>query len=108
MNVNRLYEVQINIVFDEIPGEFREGRFLKNTIVYHDDNGQYIDLISGEIYKLGIGDADLGDMYIYLKKGLIPITNVCDVSFKKMDMPKKKILRKLANAKLLNKKEDDK
>lgn len=116
MNVNRLYVAQINIVFEEIPGSIRgrfreteiKGRFLKYAIVYHDDNGRYIDLISGENYKLGIGDTDLGDMYIYLKKGLMPITEVYDVDFKRNDMSKKRILKTLYSSKLLNKKEDDK
>ena len=116
MNVNRLYVAQINIVFEEIPGPIRgiirevevKGKFIKNAIVYHDDNGRYIDLISGEKYKLGIGDTNLGDMYIYIKEGLIPITKVYDISFKKMDMPAKKILKRICKAKLLNEKEDNK
>ncbi|MBQ8192960.1 MAG: hypothetical protein IJZ46_02700 [Bacilli bacterium] len=47
-------------------------------------------------------------MYIYLKKGLMPITEVYDVDFKRNDMRKKRILKTLYSSKLLNKKEDDK
>jgi len=105
MNVNRLYVASIYInFFDEALPENKtnvKGMFLKKAIVYHDDWNNYIDLISGEKYKLGIDNTFLGDMYIYLKDGLIPIDRYYDISFDKDEMPKKKIVKKLSNANLL-------
>ena len=65
-------------------------------------------MISDEEYKLKLQDTYLGEMYIYLKNGMIPITEAFDITFKKMDMPKRRILKKINGAKLLSKKEDDK
>lgn len=46
-------------------------------------------------------------MYIYLKDGLIPIDKYYDISFDKDEMPKMKIIKKLSNANLLIKKDDN-
>ena len=96
MNVNRLYIVKIYVNFiDQIENDltwYKEGRYIKQALVYHDDERDYIDLISGEHYKLG----------------LVPINEVLDISFKKQDMTKKKILKSINKAMLLRKKEEDK
>lgn len=112
MNVNRLYVAQIYVnchyqILDDLTID-RKGIFVKNAVVYHDGFNKYIDLVSGEKYKLGIYDTSLGNMYISLNNGLIPISKVYDVNFDRCNMSKKKIVKKLAKSKLLNKKEDDK
>ena len=107
VNVNRVYIAKIFINIKRTLYE-KEGKYLKKTIVYHNDFNRYVDLISGEEYKLGLEYTYPGDMYIYLKDGLIPVANVLDVSFKKKNMPKKKILKNINKVILLNEKEDDK
>ena len=56
MNVNRLYVAFIYINCFERYLLWNElnlkGKFLKNTIVYHDERNNYIDLISGENINL--------------------------------------------------------
>ena len=47
-------------------------------------------------------------MFINFDETFIPITNVFDLKFKKTEISKKKILKKLSTKILLNKKEDDK
>ena len=111
VNVNRVYvaTIYVNIEY-QINGRYtnRQGKYLKMSLVYHDEYNNYIYLISGEEYELGICDTYPGDMYINLKHGLKPINEVYNVSFKKHDMPKRKILKSISNAVLLNEKEDDK
>lgn len=111
MNVNRLYaaNIYVNCEYTYLSeGELSlKGRFIKKSIIYHDDYNNYIDLISGEKYKLGIDDTFLGDMYINLKEGLIPIDEYYGISFDKEEMPKKKIIKKLSNANLLNRNGDN-
>ena len=46
-------------------------------------------------------------MYINLKEGLTPIDKYYVISFDKEEMPKKKIIKKLSNANLLIKKDDN-
>lgn len=110
MNVSRLYVASIYVChsckFDGLY-YFKDGKFLKSAVVYHDGH-RYIDLLSGEKYRLGINNSDVGDMYINLKRELIPIHDYYDLDFKKDNMSKRRILKKLSKAKLLNKKEDDK
>lgn len=112
MNVNRLYVAQIYVNYHyEILKDLtieRKGKFVKNAVVYHDEYNRYIDLISGEKYKLEINDTYLGNMYICLNNGLIPIDRVFDVNFDRCNMSRKKIVKNLSKSKLLNKKEDDK
>ena len=111
MNVNRVYAATIYVNIQcQNNGKYttRQGKYLKMSLVYHDEYNDYIDLISGEKYELGLEDTYPGDMYIYLKHGLKPVNEVYNISFKKQDMPKKKILKSISNAILLNKKEDDK
>lgn len=112
MNVNRLYVAQIYVNYEcKLESDllfYRRGKYLKNALVYHDDYHDYIDMISGEKYKLGIEGTDLGDMYINLQNGLRPVNEVFDVQFKRTNMGKRRILKNLCNSKLLNKKEDDK
>lgn len=112
VNVNRLYVAQIYVnyyykVLDDLTID-RKGMFVKNAVVYYDKFNRYIDLVSGEKYKLGIYDTYLGNMYICLNDGLIPISRIYDVNFDRCNMSKKKIVKILAKSKLLNKKEDDK
>ena len=112
VNINRLYVAQIYVnyhykILDDLTID-RKGKFVKNAVVYHDEFNRYIDLISGESYKLGIYDTYLGNMYIYLDNGLIPINRIYDVKFDRCNMSRKRIIRTLSKSKLLNKKEDDK
>ena len=110
MNVHRLYIASIYICYiSKLDGYdfFKEGKFLKNAIVYHDDE-KYIDLLSGEKYKIGLDNSYVGQMYVNLKRGLIPIFDYYDLEFKKDNMSKRRILKIISKAELLNKKEDDK
>ncbi len=110
MNVNRIYVAKIYVTTAmKVEGDqcHMEGTFLKNALVYHDGYGNYIDLVSEENYDYGIMHTFPGEMYIYVKGGLRPICDVLDVSFKKEDMPKKKILRNINKAILLKKKKED-
>lgn len=112
VNVNRLYVAQIYVnyyykVLDDLTID-RKGMFVKNAVVYYDKFNRYIDLVSGEKYKLGIYDTYLGNMYIRLNDGLIPISRIYDITFENENMSRKRIVRTLSNSKLLNKKEDDK
>lgn len=112
MNINRVYAVVIFVnnqyqIEDDLT-IFRKGKYVKITAVYVNDYNEYIDLESGEKYEIGLSSTFLGDMYINLKYGMIPIVEIPDVKFEKNNMSKKRILKKLSNSKLLNKKEDDK
>ena len=100
--VNTDYQLEDNLTIS------RKGLYVKISAVYTDKYGRYIDLESGEIYKLGIKNTFLGDMYINIKYGLVPVREIPDVEFKKVNMSKKRIIKKLSNSTLLNKKEDDK
>ena len=113
MNINRLYFATINIVVKvEHKGDFKNtyADFLKNSFVYHNEYNDYIDIKSGEKYKKGIEDTyDAGDMYIDFKKDLIPVTEMTEINFKRKNMSKRRILKKISSANLLNnKKEEDK
>lgn len=121
MNVNRLYVALIYVcTSSELDpkslkyglryyAEEWKGKFCKPAIVYHSEDNCYIDLITKEKYKLGLGDVcNVGEMYINLKAGLKPLYKVVDVDFKKDNMSKRRIIRTLSKSKLLNKKEDDK
>lgn len=112
MNTNRLYLATINIVVKvEYKSEERitHANFFKNSFVYHNEYNDYIDIKSGEKYKKGIEDTyDAGDMYIDFKKGLIPVNEIPELNFERKNMSKRKILKKLSNTSLYNKKEEDK
>lgn len=85
------------------------GIFCKSTIVYHIDKNIYIDLITKEKYKLGInGVSNVGEMYINLENGLIPLHDIFDVEFKSKNMSRRRIVKTLCKSELLNNKEDDK
>ena len=111
MNVNRLYTANIFIYHGRKNdnGKITYGSFVKSAVVYHTNNGEYMDLFTKENYKLGNSDVHLGELYIYLKDGLIPICGSLHVDFKKLNMPRRKIKKKLlSTADLLKEKEDDK
>ena len=112
INTNRLYLTTINIVVKvEHKGDFKNtyADFLKNSFVYHNEYNDYIDITSGEKYNKGIEDTwNAGDMYIDFKKGLIPISEISELNFERKNMSKRKILKKLSNTSLYNKKEEDK
>ena len=125
MNVNRLYVAQIYVCtkaeldLESFGSKYGlpycikkwEGKFCKPAIVYHSEDNHYIDLGTGEKYKLGfddINDVGVGEMYINLKSGLRPLYEVFDVKFKYNNMRKKRIIKTLCKSKLLNEKEDDK
>ena len=120
MNVNRLYAAQIYVCSDIEEKMLDDsfffstvernyiGIFVKNTIVYNHNN-TYIDLVSNEIYKIGLDNiSKIGQMYINLKKGLRPLEQCLEINFEKENMSRKRIIRTLSKSKLLNKKEDDK
>lgn len=110
MNVNRIYIAKIYVTTAMNVEGYQyhmEGRFLKNALVYHDEYGYYIDLVSEEKYDYGLTHTFPGEMYIYAKDVLRPIRDVLDISFKKEDMPKKKILRNINKAILLKKKKEE-
>lgn len=112
MNTNRLYLATINIVVKvECKGDFKNtyADFLKNSFVYHNEYNDYIDIKSGEKYKKGIEDTwNAGDMYIDFKKRLIPVNEIPELNFKRENMSKRRILKKISSASLLSKKEEDK
>lgn len=111
MNVNRLYIANIFVFHGRksCGGKITYGSHVKPAIVYHTNKGEYLDLFTKEKYKLGNDDVDLGDLYIYLKDGLMPMCDKIDVKFGKLNMPRRKIKKKLlSTAALLKEKEDDK
>jgi len=112
MNVNRVYVVVIFVnthykIEDDLTIS-RKGSYVKITSVYVNNYDEYIDLESGEKYKIGLSSTFLGEMYINFRYGLVPIREIPDIKFDKSNMSKKRILKTLSNSKLLNKKEDDK
>ena len=123
MNINRLYLAQIFICTEieddydnyvimfnqKFYGQKKYGKFCKKTIVYHDKNDQYIDIQSGEKYKKNFEyDLKVGEMCINVEEGIIPINQLPQINFKRKNMSKRKILKKLSNTSLYNKKEEDK
>lgn len=112
MNTNRLYLATIYVVGTKIleDGEYNYyGKFCKNAVVYHNKNNEYIDIESKEKYIKGlINTYEIGDMYIHYGHDLIPIYQLPEINFERKNMSKRKILKKLSNTSLYNKKEEDK
>ena len=112
MNIEGLYLARIYVnTYYRIEKDLtiaRKGSYVKTTIVFRNDDDEYVDLESDEKYKSGIGNSFLGDMYISLNYGLIPIRDIPNFNFNKRNMSKRRILKKISEAELLNKKEDDK
>ena len=123
MNVNRLYLATINVCSNiEYDDEHytnicnimfydkeTDGVYCKNAVVYHNRNNEYIDIKTGEKYKTTLDyDSEVGDMYIDFDERLIPVTEIPWLNFERKNMSKRKILKKLSNTSLYNKKEEDK
>lgn len=116
MNITRIYLAKIYVRGNSRTNSNGFGfsfgiGFVKNAMVYHEIDkscDKYIDLISGETYKTDAWNAHTGEMFINFDEEFISITEVFDLKLKKMEMSKKKILKKLSTTILLNKKEDDK
>ena len=111
MNVNRVYIADIYIYhgrkYDNRKVTF--GSFVKPAVVYHTDDGEYVDLYTKEKYKFSNVDIKYGDLYIYFKNGLIPIQTRLDEKFNKLNVSKRKIKKKLLNTAVsLSKGEKDK
>ena len=112
MNTNRLYLAYIYVTINvDWKGNniLRNGKFIKMAVVYHNEYDEYIDVKSGEKYKKGIKHVyDEGDMFINFEKGLIPLNEISELNINRKNMSKRKILKKLLNTSLYNKKEEDK
>lgn len=111
MNVNRVYIADIFIYHDRKydNGKVTFASFVKTAVVYHADNGEYIDLYTKEKYKFSNNDIKYGDLYIHFKNGLIPIQTSLDEKLNKLNVSKRKIKKKLLKTAIsLSKKEKDK
>ena len=112
MNVNRLYLAYIYVYNKkECVGDYvyRHSNFVKKTVVYHDYINNYIDIKSGEKYSKDINNCrEFGDMFIGFCVGLEPLNELEEINFERKKMSKRKILKKLSNTSLYNKKEEDK
>ena len=123
MNVNRLYLAEIYVyssyeydyerytLFYNIKfyNKKAHSEFCKDAVVYRNRNNEYIDIKTGEKYKTALDyDSKIGDMFISFKNGLIPINELEEINFERKNMSKRKILKKLSNTSLYNKKEEDK
>ena len=112
MNVNRLYLAYIYVYNKkECVGDYvyRHSNFVKKTVVYHDYINNYIDIKSGEKYSKDINNCrEFGDMFIGFCVGLEPLNELEEINFERKNMSKRKILKKLSNTSLYNKKEEDK
>lgn len=111
MNVNRVYIADIFIYhgrkYDNRKATF--GSFVKTAVVYHTNDGEYIDLYTKEKYKISNSDIKYGDLYIYFKNGLKPIQAELEEKFNKLNVSRWKIKKKLLNtAILLSESEKDK
>lgn len=102
MNINRVYVAIIYIVtkkehfgeyFTLSSGYSYSGRGVKKALVYRDKNGSYIDLDTKERYSAGTSIyTKVGDLIIDPSDGLIPVTSV--IGFDRINMSKRKILKK--------------
>ncbi len=102
MNINRVYVAIIYIVtkkehFGEYltlsSGYSYSGRGVKKALVYRDKNGSYIDLDTKERYSAGTSIyTKVGDLIIDPSNGLIPVASV--IGFDRINMSKRKILKK--------------
>ena len=112
MNINRLYLAYIYVYSQEenvVGGAYRTSNFVKKTVVYHDYINNYIDIKSGEKYSKDINNCrEFGDMFIGFCVGLEPLNELEEINFERKNMSKRKILKKLSNTSLYNKKEEDK
>ena len=93
MNINRVYECEIWRV---ISTNMRRGNivyknmFLKKTLVYHTESGQWIDLGTKETYTLGPVLFD--DLFINPDRPIIPVSTLIDTKYD--NIPKTRILKK--------------
>lgn len=90
-------------------GKVTFSSFVKQAVVYHIANGEYVDLFTKEKYKFKNDDIKYGDLYINFKNRLIPIQIRLDEKFNKLNLSKRKIKKRLLDtAIMLSKKEYDK
>lgn len=112
MNINRLFiaSIYVNYKYNEVNAVEYDmfGKFVNYRIVYHNYLNQWVDLYSRRIYKTSLDDTRIGERYISLKEGLIPLTEHSNIDIKGNRISRKKLIRKLSNVNLLNKREDDK
>lgn len=111
MNVNRVYIADIFIYhgrkYDN--GKVTFSSFVKQAVVYHIANEEYVDLFTKEKYKFNNDDIKYGDLYINFKNGLKPIQSELEEKFDKLNVSKRKIKKKLLNTAIsLSKGEYDK
>lgn len=99
MNLNNLYIVSLHALqgYSHSYTKYVSRKF-KNTVVYKNLFGNFVDLSTGKRYKT-TEDLDyyykIGTIFIELRDGLIPLTQV--IPFKEDKMSKKKILQKVKN-----------
>ncbi len=103
MNINNVYECSIFQVIDRnytydssLPGYFcyveYKSKFVKKVLVYKDEYNNFIDLETKERYRIGCDYCSIGDFFINVKKGMIPVCSVID--YKRKNMTKRRILKK--------------
>ena len=103
MNINNVYVAKIYVKtaknIDNDLEWIHEGQFVKDGIVYEKIGSMYpvyIDLESGKIYtNFRVSSADVGELYVNIKDGLIPYSSLIETN--KKNMPKRKILKNYKN-----------
>lgn len=115
MNINRVYISNIYVITKkEHLGEYFTlssrysfyGREVKKALVYRDKNGVYIDLDTKERYSAGTSICtEVGDLIIDPNDGLIPVAGA--IGFDKINMSKRKILKKYNEVKMEVEKDEE-
>ena len=107
VNINGVYLVKIYVKIEEkhIHSANRHpldysvesiGSYVKDALVYNEStnyDSRYVDLKTKEVYtNFDLNDTKVGELYINLKAGMIPVKDI--INFKKENMSKRKILKK--------------
>ena len=104
MNINKVYLAYIyqKTSSKKVPGVelyHEKADFIKKALICDRTSRfdpYYIDLVTKrKYYAFGIGEAEVGELFINMEQGIIPLENIIEVN--KKNMSRKKILEKYKN-----------